>query len=100
MVGEHVWEQEEVWFPQLRQRMPADGLRELAEQVEAMHAASRAQPATPPAPQPSAQPPVRLLLGAGIKIVNRARHLLAALARVLNAVAGFVRRPAIGTCAT
>ncbi len=99
MVSEHVWEQEEVWFPQLRQRMPADGLRELAEQVEAMHAASRVQPTAPPAPQPSPQPPGRLLLGAGITIVNRARHLLTALARVLNAVAGFVRRPAVGTCA-
>ncbi|WP_322770726.1 hemerythrin domain-containing protein, partial [Frankia sp. Cr1] len=51
MIREHVWEQEEVWFPQLRQRMSADNLRQLTEQVEAMYGTAPTQAAAPTMPR-------------------------------------------------
>ncbi|WP_322750666.1 MULTISPECIES: hemerythrin domain-containing protein [unclassified Frankia] len=96
MIREHVWEQEEVWFPQLRQRMSADNLRQLTEQVEAMYGTAPTQAAAPTMPRSSAsdRPPVRLLLGVGTEIVERARQLVAGLVRVVTTFAEFIRRPA------
>ncbi|WP_322760577.1 hemerythrin domain-containing protein [Frankia sp. Cr2] len=98
MIREHVWEQEEVWFPQLRQRMSADNLRQLAEQVEAMHATAPTQAAASTSSRSSAsdRPPGRLLLGMGTGIVDRVRQMVTSLLRFVTVFAEFVRRPAAG----
>jgi hemerythrin superfamily protein len=72
VIREHVKEEEEGWFPQLRRASSAAELRTLADRVE------KAKAVSPTRPHPGIpdHPPFNILLGAGAGVVDRARDLV------------------------
>lgn len=72
VVRTHFEEEQEGWFPQLRQNCSAEDLQQMAKRVQA----AKAVAPTRPHPHAPDRPPFNILVGVGTGVVDRAHDLL------------------------